>query len=213
MIQRAALFGLCCLLLAQWTADARAQAPRVVARSIYHSDHSHTEIVTNPEIREMTEATYSANNVLTSRKVLLLNERGDPTQGNVYDGRGQLVARVRCLFDSFGRRSEDQLITLQGEVFQRVLYEVDAKGKPQPPKVINLQVASAPSIRPQSIDFTNSNSPMPTAQAGADRYAPQRVNGSAGQSPAPAAGAASTGSAGQQPASKKGGFFQRLLKR
>jgi hypothetical protein len=30
---------------------------------------------------------------MTVKKVSLLNEKGEPIQGNVYDGRGNLVAR------------------------------------------------------------------------------------------------------------------------
>ena len=201
--RRAAFFGLCCLLLAQ---AAGAQTARVVGRSIYHSDHSRTEIVTNPEVREMTESTYSSNDVLTTRKVLLLNERGEPTQGNVYDGRGQLVARVQCLYDDLGRRGEDRLINLQGEIFQRVVYAYNDKGKALPPKVINLQVANAPSIRPATIDFTASQGMGATAAGTSSKYAPQTVQRGAAQPPP---------QSGQAPAAtpKKGGFFQRLLKR
>ena len=59
---------------------ARAQGQRVVGRTIYHKDKSRTESVSNPETREMTELTYSADNVLTVKKVFLMNDKGEPLQ-------------------------------------------------------------------------------------------------------------------------------------
>jgi hypothetical protein len=208
LLQRDAFFGLCCLLLA---CVASGQSARVVGRSIYHSDHSRTEVVTNPEVHEMTESTYGADNVLSVRKVFLLNERGEPTQGNVYDGRGQLVARVQCLYDDLGRRGEDRLVNLDGEVFQRVIYGYNDKGKALPPKVINLQVANAPTIRPPSIDFTKdqamgSEAATPTSS----KYAPQPIRRTGATSASPSG--ESQGNS-QSTTPKKGGFFQRLLKR
>lgn len=174
MKMRAAFLGLSWLLFVAPT-NASPNGQRVIGRTIYHKDKSRTESVNNPETREMTEMTYTADNVLTVKKVFLMNEKGEPLQGNVYDGRGNLVARVLCHYDELGRRKEDRLMNLNGETFQQVIHEYGADGKALTPKVINLNTAAAPSIRPAAIDFTKQSTP-PGAPAPATspdtRFAP-----------------------------------------
>lgn len=138
-------------LTATLRADASSQG--VVGRTIYHADKSRTESVRDPNTRELTEMTYDVNNVMNVKKVFLMNDKGEPLQGNVYDGRGNLVARCQCLYDEFGRRKEDRLINLNGETFQQVIHEYGKDGKALTPKVINLN-ANAPTIKPAAIDFT-----------------------------------------------------------
>ncbi len=138
-----------------WAASASAQtAAPITARSTYHPDHSHSESVVDKTTNELTEATYSAAGALISKKHYLLNERGLPTQGHIYDGRGNLVARSQVYFDEFGRAKEMRSFNLSGQCFQQVIYEYAADGKAKPPKVINVNPSAAPSIRPGVIDFT-----------------------------------------------------------
>jgi len=132
---------------------AQGTAPQIKARTAYHTDGTYTESIQDPFTREQRETTYNAQKVKIAERVYLLNERGLPVQGNVYDGRGQLKARVQVLFDSFGRTSEQRMMNLQGEVYQRIIFEYDAKGKALPPKSINYNVAS-PDMKPASIDLT-----------------------------------------------------------
>ncbi len=197
------------LFVASATANPNGQ--RVVGRTIYHKDKSRTESVNNPETREMTELTYSADNVLTVKKVFLMNDKGEPLQGNVYDGRGNLVARVQCLFDELGRRKEDRLMNLNGETFQQVLHEYGADGKALKPKVINLNTASAPSLKPAAIDFTQqtmpAGAPAPVATP-PDRFAPVPVPSGEGTS--------GLGVAPVKPATEekpKTNFFKRLFQK
>ena len=143
--------------------------PSLVGRTIYHADDTRTETVSDPSIREMTEMTYNTSGQLTVKKVFLLNEKGEPVQGNVYDGRGNLVARCQSVFDDLGRRKEERLSNLNGEVFQQVLYEFDSEGKALPPKVINLKTAAAPLLKPAPIDFTQNAAPSTS------RFAPQQI--------------------------------------
>lgn len=199
MKNRAAFFGLCWLVLG---ATVFAQLGRIIGRTVYHDDKSRTETVSDPSTREMVECTYTPDNVMTVRKVFLLNERGEPLQGNVYDGRGNLVARVKCLFDEYGRRKEDQLMNLNGEVFQQVIHEYDANGKAKTPKVINLN-ASAPTIRPQSLDFTQ-GAPAP-GTAPASRFAPVQIPNAPAGAVAPV-----TPPAEEKP---KPNFFKRLFQK
>ncbi len=133
----------------------------------------------------------------------LMNEKGEPMQGNVYDGRGNLVARFQAVYDEFGRRKEDRLTNLKGEVFQQVLHEYDKEGKAMKPKVLNLNTQGAPMMKPAPIDFTT---PGAAGGAAPGRFAP-------GAAPAqPSGSAPATAPAGQQPEKPKN-FFKKLFKK
>ncbi|MDZ4287891.1 MAG: hypothetical protein U0984_08025 [Prosthecobacter sp.] len=207
-----AIFGLLSLPL-MTVLGANPTVNTVVGRTIYHADNSRTESVRDPNIRELTEITYNPNNVVTVKKVFLLNEKGEPTQGNIYDGRGALVARCQSLYDDFGRRKEDRLMNLNGEVFQQVIHEYTADGKAKTPKVVNLNVA-APSIKPASIDFTKSAAaPQPTMPS-TDRFAPVQLPAGATAGGLPPIYAPGTGPAGATPPTPekpKASFFKRLF--
>ena len=164
----------------------------ISARSTYHPDNSHSETVVDKTTNELTEATFSAAGVLISKKHYLLNERGLPTQGHIYDGRGNLVARSQVYFDEFGRAKEMRSFNLQGHCYQQIVYEYGADGKAKPPKVINVNPGAAPSIKPGVIDFTQ-NTPAP------GQYA--QPQGAPGQQPQAAA---------SEPPKKKS-FFGRLF--
>lgn len=205
---RDSIFAYFWLLLALPAAAATPAGQTIVGRSVYHPDDSRSETVLDMNVREMTETTYNASNAVVSKKVFLLNEKGEPLQGNIYDGRGNLIARAQCIYDEFGRRKEDRMTNLRGEVFQRILHEYDATGKAQKPKVMNL--TQSPSIRPAAIDLTQGGArPIEgagQAQPGASRFAPTPMTPT-GTQPAPA----SKGQAPQE--EKKPNFFKRLLKK
>jgi hypothetical protein len=198
----AVIFALSWLFLGG-IASAQSQ-PMIYGRTIYHDDKSRTESVSDPSTREMVETTYNTAGVAMVKKVFLLNEKGEPLQGNVYDGRGNLVARCQSLYDDFGRRKEDRLMNLNGEVFQQVLHEYDSAGKALKPKVMNLNVSS-PTIRPQSVDFTQSANTNGATNGG--RFAPIPV----GEGTNPTAPNSSTVPAGDK--KSKPNFFKNLFKK
>lgn len=178
--------------------------PAVVGRTIYHKDDSRTESVRDPNTREMTESTFNTAGQLTVKKVFLLNEKGEPLQGNVYDGRGNLVARCQSIYDEFGRRKEDRLTNLKGEMFQQVVHEYGKDGKALTPKVINVDTGAAPMMKPAAIDYTGA---QPVPGSGSSRFAPQQV---------PAAGTAPAQPTGTAPAAteeKPKNFFKKLFKK
>lgn len=202
-----ALSGILFLSLAGGLLSAPPPALQpVVGRTIYHSDDSRTESVRDPNTRELTEMTYSAGGALTTKKVFLLNEKGEPIQGNVYDGRGTLVARCQSFYDEFGRRKEDHLTNLRGEVFQKVLHEYGKDGKALPPKVVNLN-AQSPMMKPAAVDFTQQGV-TPPADGNSSRFAPVTLpNG---------AQAGQAGAASSQPKAEekpKANFFKKLFKK
>lgn len=147
-----------------WLTPAAAQpaAPAdtpIVAKSTYHPDNSHSETIVNKSTHELFESTYNANDVLVSKKHYLLNERGLPTQGHIYDGRGNLVARSQVYFDAYGRATEMRSFNLNGQCYQQVVYEYDARGVAKKPKVVNVDPRAAPTIKPGVIDFTQGMAP------------------------------------------------------
>jgi hypothetical protein len=151
-------------LVLLWLTSASAQraapaATPIVAKSTYHPDNSHSETIVDKTTNELTEATYNAGGALISKKHYLLNERGLPTQGHIYDGRGNLVARSQVYFDEFGRAKEMRSFNLNGQCYQQVLYEYGADGKAKTPKVVNVDPRAAPSIKPGIIDFTQNVAP------------------------------------------------------
>jgi len=200
------ILGLCWLTLSGLSYGQGQQ--RILGRTIYHDDKSRTESVSDPSTREMVETTYNTSGVATVKKVFLLNEKGEPLQGNVYDGRGNLIARCQSFYDELGRRKEDRLMNLNGESFQRVIHEYGVDGKALKPKVINLNV-STPSIKPQAIDFTQ---PAPTTGTAVAPAAGSRFD------PLPAAGT-DTSTTGIAPVTApdeekaKPSFFKRLFQK
>lgn len=216
-----AFFALLLLASAGTAAAANPPAPtgkRIVARSAYHTDNSHTESLTDPYTREMEEKTYDAHGALQMRKHFLLDERGLPTQGNIYDGKNNLVARALVIFDEFNRAKEMRTANLQGEVYQQVIYSYDASGKAQKPKVVNYNVR-APTFKPATIDFTQSVPPpahlvQPGAaqqQAQFAQMAQQQQQAGAVMTQQPPIYAPGAEPAGQAPPPQKKSFWKRLF--
>ena len=142
------------LLLALLCVANGEDRPDIIkARTVYHPDGTRTESINDPSLREQREFTYDKNGVLVSKKIYLLNEKGQTMQGNIYDGRDVLKARAQFLFDELGRMSEERLTTLQGEVYQRIIFGYDAKGDPLPPKSQTYNV-QAPDMKAAVVDFT-----------------------------------------------------------
>ena len=125
------------------------------ARTVIHADDTYTESVQDISAREQREVTYSPKpqSVVIAKKVYLLDEKGQPLQGNIYDGRDQLKARAQFLYDAFGRLSEQRMFNLQGEVFQSITFGYDTNGKALPPKSQTFNV-KAPDMKPAALDFT-----------------------------------------------------------
>ncbi len=181
-----------------WLASAASAQPAassstpIVAKSTYHPDNSHSETVVDKSTNELIESTYNAGGALVAKKHYLLNERGLPTQGHIYDGRGNLVARSQVYFDAYGRAQEMRSFNLSGLCYQQVIYEYDERGNAKKPKVVNVNPSAAPSIKPGIIDFTQPGVPQGQMMPPQQQAMPAQA---------------------QQPAAepKKKGFFGRLF--
>lgn len=136
-------------------AQSMANAPRVEGRALLHQDGTRTDSIKDVNKHEMTETTFNANGVVIMKKKFLLNAKGDPTQGVIYDGADNLIARAQFIFDDLGRLFEERCTNTQGEIFRRVIHRYDASGKALPPDAHDYAVRS-PNMRASTIDFTHS---------------------------------------------------------
>lgn len=141
------LFLVCC------AAEGADDPNSMKVRTVYHANGTYTESTHDPILHEQREYTYDQRKVLISKRIYLLNERGQTTQGNIYDGRDVLKARASFFFDDLGRMIEERMTTLQGEVYQTISFTYDAQGKPLPPKSRTFPV-KGPDMKAAVIDFT-----------------------------------------------------------
>ena len=215
-------------------AGAEDNSNVINARTVYHTDGTRTESIRDPSLHEQREFTYDKNSVMISKKIFLLNEKGQTVQGNIYDGRDVLKARAQFLFDELGRMSEERLSTLQGEVYQRIMFSYDAQGNELPPKSQTYNV-QAPDMKAAVVDFTNRPAPRSAldrnqgAPVGQGQGAPANLGNvprlpvpgaapTAGTQPVPAAGAPQQGPLpplttpmGKDEAPKKRSIWQRMF--
>ncbi len=124
-----------------------AEGPNV--RVMNHDDQSQTRYTRTPDNRTLTKKKTNPNGVLTMLTVYRMDEHGNPTGCNIYDGRNQRLFKV-----SYGyRRSDGQLVeermfdartvrkdpnTGQEMPVQRICYLYDAQGNRSAPIVYNL---------------------------------------------------------------------------
>ena len=157
--------ALCLLLAAALTATGQAPKTTMVsATATLHADGTRTDSVKDLFKRELTETTYNARGVVIAKKRFLLGDNGDPTQGTIYDGADNIIARVQFFFDDLGRVIEERCTNTQNEIFQRVIRQYDVAGKPLRPQVFNYAV-KAPNMRPSKMDFTQSPDPRTSRTA------------------------------------------------
>lgn len=169
-----------CILLAA-VLNATGQVPgatMVAATTTLHTNGTRTESVKDLFKQELAETTYDGRGVVISKKKFLLNEKGDPTQGTIYDDADNVIARVQFIFDDLGRVSEERCTNTQNEVYQRVFRRYDSGGKPLQPQVVNYPV-KAPNMRPAKINYTHSQDPR-SNRPGDSGQAPQIETASPG---------------------------------
>lgn len=207
--------------LASAGSAAEGRKASKVVRSVYNiADGSHVECVQDLDLREQTEITFNTQGIKTARKVYLLNQQGLPTNGNIYDGKDQLKARAQFLFDSFDRLSEQRMFNLQGEVFQRIVFNYDSKGRQLPPKSVTYNV-KAPDMKSAPIDFTHPRQQAPHYdRSQGELFTPGQGNvpmlpdGAMGKGSGATGGTTIPETTNQtQEAVKKEGFFKRLFKK
>lgn len=140
---------------------------KVSSTTTLHADGTRTDSVKDMFKHELTETTYNAQKVVIAKKKFLLGDNGDPTQGTIYDGADNVIARVKFFSDDLGRVIEERCTNNQNEIFQRVIRQYDAAGKPLQPQVFNYPV-KAPNMRPATVNYTQ----FPEPRAGKTGAAP-----------------------------------------
>lgn len=169
-----------CILLAA-VLNAAGQVPSatmVAAATTLHTNGTRTESVKDLFKHELAETTYDGRGVVISKKKFLLNEKGDPTQGTIYDDADNVIARVQFIFDELDRVVEERCTNTQNEVYQRVFRRYDSGGKPLQPQVVNYAV-KAPNMGPAKINYTQPQDPR-SNRAGGSGQAPQIETASPG---------------------------------
>ncbi len=136
----------------------------VEGKEVIHNDNTKTDVIKDPLKHESTEITYDARKVVVCTKKYLLNDSGDPTQGQIFDGAGNLIARVQFAFDDLQRLSEERCMNLQGEIFRKVLHQYDSNGNPLPLKAMAYKTR-APNMQTATIDFTRKGRGAPATPA------------------------------------------------
>jgi hypothetical protein len=176
------------------------------SRTVIHADGTHTESVRYPEKREQREVTFDAQGVKIASKLYLLNAEGQTVQGNIYDGRDQLQARAQFFYDTFGRMTEQRMTNLSGQVFQRIMFDYDAKGAQLTPKSYTFSNVEAPSLKPAVVDYTDMTKAKPGDRKLQGTDIPMLPTGGGPTPTAPPQYQAPTDTKPQ-----KGGFWNRLL--
>ena len=122
-------------LLVATTAMVSAEAK---VRTILHKDNSRTVSSQNVDSQELLEYIYNAKDLVVQKKRFLLDERARPIQGVIFDGGGNLKARVEFGFDDLGRMREERTYDARGRVVRRILYSYNALGVCSAPMAINI---------------------------------------------------------------------------
>jgi hypothetical protein len=122
-------------------------------KKVLHDDGTQTESVKDMNKGEIVETTFDSRGTPISKKTFQVNRNGDPIQGLIHDGAGNLIAKVMFGFDDLGRLKEERCVNTRGEVFRRVIHQYDAAGQRLRPLAYDFAV-NAPHMKTATIDFT-----------------------------------------------------------
>ncbi|TLD70479.1 hypothetical protein FEM03_12175 [Phragmitibacter flavus] len=122
-------------------------------KKVLHDDGTQTESVKDMNKGEITETTFDSRGTPISKKTFQVNRNGDPIQGVIHDGAGNLIAKVLFGFDDLGRLKEERCVNTSGEVFRRVIHQYDAAGQKLRPLAYDFKV-NAPNMKVATLDFT-----------------------------------------------------------
>jgi hypothetical protein len=118
-------------------------------RVLRHDDGSMTRFTRTPDNRTLTKRKSNANGVLTMLTIYRMDEMGNPTGCNIFDGKNTRLFKVGYGY----RKSDGQLVeermfdartprmdpnTDREMPIQRIIYVYDAQGNRSAPIVINL---------------------------------------------------------------------------
>ncbi len=152
---------LCMLQAAALIASGQAPGSTMVAATtMLHKNGTRTDSVKDRYKHEANETTFDGRGVVIEKKKFLLNEKGDPTQGTIYDGADNVIAHAQFIFDDLGRVAEERCINQQNEIYQRIIRQYDSGGKQIQSQVVNYP-EKAPNMKPAKLNFTQSPGQRP----------------------------------------------------
>ena len=131
------VIGLWAVVLSAGSAFAEAKV-----RTIIHEDGSRTVSSQNADSRELVEFIYDVRQIVVQKKRFLLDDLARPIQGVIFDGHGDLKARVEFGFDTLGRMVEERTYDAKGRVVRRIIYTYNALGVRSQPMAFNFDVVN-----------------------------------------------------------------------
>ena len=111
------------------TGSLLAQEASIKVTSVMHADGTRTETHTNLEDRTAEEKQLNAAGKMLRRTVYQLDEQGHPSGGTHYSAKNVATYRFEFTRDTLGRISEEKDYTVDGKLFQRMVYRFGANGK------------------------------------------------------------------------------------
>ena len=106
-----------------------AQDASIKVSSVLHADGSRTETQTNLEERTSEEKLLSASGKMMRRTVYKLDDLGRPAEGTHYSDKNVPTYRFEFTRDTQGRIAEEKDYTVDGKLFQRLVYRFGSTGK------------------------------------------------------------------------------------
>ena len=106
-----------------------AQDASIKVSSVLHADGTRTETVTNLEERTSEEKQVNAAGKMLRRTVYTLDEQGLPSGGTHYSAKNVPTYRFEFTRDTMGRIAEEKDYTVDGKLFQRLVYRFGSNGK------------------------------------------------------------------------------------
>lgn len=143
-------------------------------RAIHHSDGSFTESRKQVETNTIEQITKSKSGVTLQRRMVMLDERGNPVEVLIYDGRNQFKYRGLQVYDRLGRFAEEQIYDAEGTLIRRKVQEYDPRGGQLPlrswdyvanvPADLRLVISQDDSAAPGSLQASPRMASSPGAQ-------------------------------------------------
>ncbi|MEM7697747.1 MAG: hypothetical protein AAF236_05005 [Verrucomicrobiota bacterium] len=114
----------------------------VWGRSIEHTDGTYTESKKDESQFAIEQRTYRGDDpktrTLLRRRVIRLNESGNPSESLIYDGRDEFKYRGILVYDAMGRLIEEHIYNSEGTLLRRKIQEYTLTGERGPARVVDL---------------------------------------------------------------------------
>ena len=106
-----------------------AQDASIRVSSVLHADGTRTDTQTDVEAGTSEEKTVNAAGKMIRRTVYKLDESGKPAEGTHYSDKNVPTYKFTYTRDTLGRISEEKDYTVDGKLFQRLVYRFGSNGK------------------------------------------------------------------------------------